>query len=109
MNCSSSLRRSDRWRVCCSSAISSVRKKFWASCWVIVLAPTRYVRLPLILVDERAHHADRIDAGVMVETPILDRQDGLPHHACRDAVQGRPAPLLAARVHQRGEHRGIEA
>ena len=80
MNCSSSLRRIERWPdLRPRSAISSVRKKLRASCWVIVLAPDEIGRVAAQVGHQRADDADRIDAGVPVEAAVLDGEHGLLH------------------------------
>ena len=53
-----------------------VRKLWRASCWVMVLPP--FARRPVSQVRERRRRdADRVDAAVLVEALILDRNDGL--------------------------------
>ncbi len=56
---------------------------------------------------QRADHADRIDAGVVIEPAILDREHRFLH-ACRDRIQRDAPPFLARPGHHRGEQRRIE-
>ena len=107
MNCSSSLRRIERWPDCASSAISSVRKKLRASCWVIVLAPTRYDACPAQVGHQRADDADRVDARMAVEAAVLDGQHRLLHVG-GNGRERHPAAPLARRGDQRAEQRRIE-
>ncbi len=51
--------------------------------------------------------ANRINAGVIVEAPILDRQYRL-HHALRDHLQRNVAALLAPRCDERRDERSAQ-
>ena len=57
--------------------------------------------------DQRADHADGIDARVIVETPVLDGQHR-PRHAVGDDRERDETALLAAAVHERRDQRRLE-
>ena len=78
-----------------------------ASCWVIVLAPSRYRRLPRRL--DTSAPTIRIGStpGMLVEAPVLDREHRL-HHARRNRGERHLPPLLAARAQEGGEERRVE-
>ena len=56
---------------------------------------------------DRADHADRIEAGVLVETAILDREHRLLHARRDDGERHRP-PLFALAAAERRQHRRVE-
>ena len=62
------------------SVCSGVRKVFLTSCCVTVLPLAQVLLVAEHVVDRGADDADRIDAGMIVEAAILDRQDRLHHH-----------------------------
>ena len=57
--------------------------------------------------EHRADDANRIDAGVVIEAPILDRQHRFLH-ARRNGFERDAAALLARAGHERGQQRRIE-
>ena len=73
----------------------------------MVLPPTRYGRSPNTLVNTRADHADRIDAGVVIEAAILDREHRFLH-ARRNRLERDAAALFARAGHHRRQQRRIE-
>ena len=77
------------------------------SCCVSVLPPRRYVLLPKTLRNDRADDADRIDAGMVVEAAVLDREHRLDH-LLRDRLQRHVAALLAAGGDERRDERRVE-
>ncbi len=78
-----------------------------ASCCVMVLPPTRYGAIAEHVGEHRADDANRIDAGVVIEAPIFDRQHRFLHPR-RNGFQRDAAALLARPGHERGEQRRIE-
>ena len=94
-NISSTLRRGER-----SRAVSSVipsnfgRNTLRTSCCVIVLPPAIRIRRPVAYENAAPPIADRIDAGMLVEPAILDREHGLDHPRLDGGQRHRP-PLLA--------------
>ena len=99
MNCSVSLRRSD---------FSGVSSRFFTSCCVSVLPPTRYGLSPRTLVSDGAGRADGIDAGMIVEAAILDRQHRLPHARSGICASGTLRRFSRAFGNERGEERRLE-
>ncbi len=53
--------------------------------------------------DRGARHADGVDAGVIAETPVLDRDHRVLHHL-RRFPERQPAPVIGA---ERQEHRAV--
>ncbi len=106
---SSALRRHDFCRASCSVMPGNIlgRNTLRATCWVIVLAPPVVALFAANVRDHRADHADRIEAGVLVEAAILDREHRLLH-ARRDRRQRHRPPLLPLAATERGQHRRVE-
>ena len=75
---------------------SGVRKVFLTSCCVSVLPPARYFLVAEEVGEDRAPRSDGIDARMIVEAAILDREDRLPIMRRRNRLQRHVAPLLAA-------------
>ena len=63
------------------------------SCCVSVLPPRRYGLAAGHVVPHRRRDANRIDADVVVEAPVLDREHRLDH-VLRDVLQRNVPPLL---------------
>ena len=59
------------------------------------------------VVDRRADDADGVDAGMLVETAVFDREDGLHHHGWNHR-QRHVAPLFARFGDERGDERRTE-
>ena len=55
---------------------SGERKLVFASCWVIVLPPSR-PRPRAEVAPERPAHPPGVEAAVLIEAPVLDRDEGL--------------------------------
>ena len=89
------------------AAICSVRKKLRASCCVMVLPPTRYGRLPKMLVNTAPTMRIGSTPGMVVEAAVLDREHRLLHPR-RNGVERDAAALLARAGHQRGQQRRVE-
>ena len=77
------------------------------SCCVIVLPPREISPAAEDVGQDRARRADGIDAGVVVEAAILDRDHRL-HHALRDRRERHVPPLLAPFGDERREERRVE-
>ena len=56
--------------------------------------------------DQRTGHPDRVDARVLVETPVFDGQDRV-HHVPRDLLEGDLAPFSPLARHERGQQRRL--
>ena len=98
MYCSASFRLID---------FSGVRKKFLTSCCVSRAATDEILLLAAQVRDDRADRADDVNARVIVEAAILDREHGL-HHPRRNRGERHLAPLLPAGADERGEERRVE-
>ena len=83
---------------------SWVRNRFLASCCVMVEPPCDTPRCST-LARGRARDAERIDAPVRIEAPVLDRQERLRQERRQLAQRNRRAAHLAARR----EHAAVEA
>ena len=70
-----------------------------ASCWVMVEPPCDDAAAQDVG-DERARDADRIDAVMRIEAPILDGDEGLRHVARQVLQRHRGAAHVAARREQ---------
>ena len=77
------------------SVRSWVRNRFLASCWVSVEPPCDTPRCRM-LATERAGDADRIDAVMRIEAPVLDRDECLRHVARQVLERHRGAAHVAA-------------
>ena len=105
---SRSFRLGERARASCSDIPPNFgRNTLRTSCCVIVLPPARYVRRPVAYAEQRADHADRIDAGMLVEAAILDGEDGLHHTLGNRRERDRPR-FSRSPVVERRQHRRIE-
>ena len=81
------------------SVRSWVRNRFLASCWVSVEPPCDTPRCRMLATDG-AGDADRIDAVVRVEAPVLDCDEGLRHVTRHVLQRHRGAAHVAARRQQ---------
>ena len=84
---------------------SLLSRKFLATCWVMVEPPSARLSLPWILVfhhlEDGAGDALEVDAAVLVEAPVLGRQEGCDD-ALGDGVDGHEdAPLARVLGDQR--------
>ena len=77
------------------SVRSWVRNRFLASCWVSVEPPCDTPRRRMLATDG-AGDADRVDAVVRIEAPVLDRDERLRHVARQVLERHRGAAHVAA-------------
>ena len=82
------------------SVRSWVRNRFLASCWVSVEPPCM-PPTPVDVADDRAADADRVDAEMLVEAPVLDRDERLRQIGRQFAEMHRRAAGVAAIGEQR--------
>ena len=97
---SSTFRRNDFSRASRSVIPGNIfgMNTFRATCCVIVLAAGHVVAPAAQVRNRRADDADRIDARMLVEPPVFDREHGLLH---RDRESRRAPPAAAFRVRRR--------
>ena len=107
MNCSRILRRYERCRDCCSADHLLGQEEHARELLRDGAAADRVGAVAEDVGEDRADHADGIDAGMVVEAPVFDRQHGLLH-ARRNGGERDAAALLARAGHQPGEHRRVE-
>ena len=88
------------------SVCSGVKNVFFTSCWVTVL-PLRRYSSPNTLSIAALDDADRIDARVIVEPAILDREHRLNHDR-RDRPRAEHRGVFLSLGDERGDERRIE-